>query len=190
MDNLRGAQAVYRQAVDHHHQILAWHACARGAERERIAALASDTGGFVGFLTYDLGQAELAATHYREAAAHAQQAGDISSCTNLIGQTSRILADLGHYDRALTLANLALHMAGTRAHPAVRSWLHAVRAHHHACLGGSRAAQADLGTAWKLLDHADDGEKPPYIGYLSAAELNKWVGHTMVRLASTPVPHP
>lgn len=186
LDNLRGAQAVYSQARDHHQQILAWLANATSdTERQRIAALASDTGGFVGFLTYDLGQAELAIAHYRDAAGHAQEAGDTSSCCNLLGQTSRILADLGHYEKALTLANRALHLAGTRAHPAVRSWLHAIRAHHHACLTDSRAAQKDLGTAWKLLDHADDGEKPPYIGYLSAAELNKWVGHTAVRLAST-----
>ncbi|MFJ3310282.1 helix-turn-helix domain-containing protein [Streptomyces sp. NPDC086549] len=185
LDNLRGAQAVYRQAVDHHQQILAWHASATGAERQRLAALASDTGGFVGFLTYDLGQAELAATHYRDAAAHAQEAGDVSSCTNLLGQMSRILADLGHYDRALSLADRALHLAGTRAHPAVRSWLHAVRSHHHGCLGAGPAARGDLGTAWTLLERADDGEKPPYIGYLSTAELNKWTGHTMLRLAST-----
>ncbi|MGW7260717.1 helix-turn-helix domain-containing protein [Streptomyces sp. NPDC054834] len=187
LDNLRGADAVYRQAVDHHQQILAWHACAAGAERERIAALASDTGGFVGFLAYDLGQAELAAMHYRDAAAHAREAGDVSSCANLLGQMSRILADLSHYDGALALADRALHLAGTRAHPAVRSWLHAVRSHHHACLGAGHTAQADLGTAWTLFERADDGEKPPYIGYLSTAELKKWTGHAMVRLtAKTP----
>lgn len=184
LDNLRGADAVYRQAVDHHRQILAWHACATGTERKRVAALASDTGGFVAFLAYDLGQAELAATHYRDAAAHAQESGDVSSCANLMGQMSRILADLGNYDRALSFANHALNLAGTRAHPAVRSWLHAVRAHHHACLGSGHPAQADLGTAWTLLARADDGEKPPYIGYLSTAELNKWTGHALVRLAS------
>ncbi|MFD3590037.1 helix-turn-helix domain-containing protein [Streptomyces sp. NPDC058683] len=184
LDNLRGAHAVYRQAIEHHHQILTWHASATGTDRARVAALASDTGGFIGFLAYDLGQPELAATHYRDAAAHAHHAGDVSSCTNLLGQMSRILADLGHYDQALTLADRALQLASTRAHPAVRSWLHAVRAHHRGCLGAGRAAQADLGTAWKLLGRADDGEKPPYIGYLGTAELKKWTGHTMVRLAS------
>lgn len=183
LDNLRGADAVYRQAVDHHHQIVAWHTCATGAERRRVAALASDTGGFVAFLSYDLGQAELAAAHYRNAAAYAQGAGDVSSCANLLGQMSRILADLGHYDRALSLTNQALQLAGTRAHPAVRSWLHAVRAHHHACLGTGHSTHADLDTAWNLLARADDGEKPPYIGYLSPAELNKWTGHALVRLA-------
>ncbi|GAA4782306.1 hypothetical protein GCM10023220_01100 [Streptomyces ziwulingensis] len=183
LDNLRGASAVYAHAVGHHQQILAWHATAAGpAERQRIAALAADTGGFVGFLTYDLGMAETAATHYRDAAAHARRAGDLSSCTNLIGQMSRILTDQGHYHRALTLADGALHLAGTAAHPAVRSWLHAVRAHHYACLADTRLAQRDLTLAWTLLERADDGEKPTYIGYLDAAELNKWTGHAMVRL--------
>jgi hypothetical protein len=98
---------------------------------------------------------------------------------------SRILTDQGHHHRALALTDGALHQGGTRAHPAVRSWLHAVRAHHHACLGDACSARIDLAAAWKLLDHADDGETPPYIGYLSAAELNKWTGHAAVRLAPT-----
>lgn len=183
LDNLRGAGAVYAQAVDHHRQILAWHSIVQTAvERRQIAAFAADTGGFVGFLTYDLGMAENAAAYYRDAAVYARQAGDLSCCTNLIGQMSRILADQGHYRRALTLADGALHLAGTSAHPAVRSWLHAVRAHHHACLNDARASQADLGTAWTLLERAHDGEKPPYISYLDAAELEKWTGHAMVRL--------
>ncbi|MFI9772483.1 twin-arginine translocation signal domain-containing protein [Streptomyces sp. NPDC052415] len=186
LDNLRGASAVYAHAVGHHQQILAWHATATSTtERQRIAALAADTGGFVGFLTYDLGMAENAAAHYRDAAAHARQAGDLSCCVNLIGQMSRILTDQGHYRRALTLADGALHLAGTKAHPAVRSWLHAVRAHHRASLGDARPAQQDLATAWQLLDRADDGEKPPYIGYLGAAELNKWTGHAMAHLGRT-----
>ncbi|MFF7887782.1 helix-turn-helix domain-containing protein [Streptomyces sp. NPDC020794] len=186
LDNLRGASAVYAQAVAHHQQILDWHATATTpAERQKIAALAADTGGFVGFLTYDLGMAEHAAMRYSDAAAHARQAGDLSSCINLIGQMSRILTDQGHYRRALVLADGALHLGGTQAHPAVRSWLHAVRAHHHACLGDTRTAQKDLGAAWKLLDRADDGEKPTYISYLGAAELNKWTGHAMIRLGQT-----
>ncbi|MFG2115588.1 helix-turn-helix domain-containing protein [Streptomyces sp. NPDC048718] len=188
LDNLRGASTVYAQAVDHHQQILTWHtATTTATERQQIAALAADTGGFVGFLTYDLGMAETAATHYHDAATHALQAGDLSCCVNLIGQMSRITADQGHYRRALALANGALRLGGTRAHPAVRSWGHAIRAHHHACLGDARSAQRDLQTAWKLLDRADDGETPPYIGYLNPAELNKWTGHTVIRLGrSTP----
>ncbi|MEW2498494.1 twin-arginine translocation signal domain-containing protein [Streptomyces nodosus] len=188
LDNLRGASAVYAQAVDHHRQILAWHAtAATAAERQQIAALAADTGGFVGFLTYDLGMAENATAYYRDAAIHARQAGDLSCCINLTGQMSRLLTDQGHYRRALALADGALRLGGTKAHPAVRSWLHAVRAHHHACLGDARSAKSDLGAAWKLLERADDGEKPPYIGYLDAAELNKWTGHAVVRLVhSTP----
>ncbi|MEU5929320.1 hypothetical protein ABZ817_38360 [Streptomyces antimycoticus] len=186
LDNLRGASAAYAQAVDHHRQILAWHATATtAAEQQQIAALAADTGGFVGFLTYDLGLAENAAAHYHDAATHARQAGDLSCCINLIGQMSRILTDQGHYRRALTLADGGLRLGGTKAHPAVRSWLHAVRAHHHACLGDASSAQSDLRAAWNLLERADDGEKPPYIGYLDAAELNKWTGHAMVRLGHT-----
>lgn len=134
--------------------------CTSPRAAHTIAALAADTGGFVGFLTYDLDMAANTATHYRDAAAHARQAGGLSSCINLIGQMSRILTDQGHYRRALTLADGALHLGGTKAHPAVRSWLHAVRADHHACLGDARSAQSDLRASWKLLERADDGENP------------------------------
>lgn len=82
-----------------------------------------------------------AATHYRDAAVHARQARDLSCATNLVGQMSRVLADQGNYHPARDLADSALRLAGTRAHPAVRSWLHAVRAHHHACLGDAHASQ-------------------------------------------------
>jgi transcriptional regulator with XRE-family HTH domain len=186
LDNLRGARAVYAQAADHHQQILAWHATVRSAgDRQRIAALAADTGGFVGFLTYDLGMADAAVTYYRNAAVHARQVNDLSCCTNLIGQMSRIRADQGDFRGALSLSDHAVDLAGTQAHPAVRSWLHAVRAHHHSGLGDARAARADLHAAWTLLDRADDGEKPPYIGYLDGAELGKWTGHAMIRLSQT-----
>lgn len=183
LDNLRGAAAVYRQAVDHHEQIISWLVSARSArERQRIAALASDTGGFVGFLTFDLGRSHAALGHYRDAADYARHAGDLSSCANLVGQMSRIFADQGEYRRALSLNDSALRLAGTAAHPAVRSWLHAVRAHHHACLGDARSARTDLNTAWNILGRIDDGEIPTYISYLDAAEIGKWTGHTMIRL--------
>ncbi|MFG2434602.1 helix-turn-helix domain-containing protein [Streptomyces sp. NPDC048508] len=188
LDNLRGAQAVYTAARDHHDQVRTWLATAQRSEQQRLNALASDTGGFVGFLTYDLGQPELAITHYKEAAQHAQRAGDVSSCCNLLGQTSRVLADLGHYGKALTLTDQALHLAGTRAHPAVRCWLHAVRAHHHAAQSHFPEVTNDLGSAWSLLARAEDGERPPYIGYLNEAELNKWVGHAAVRLTASTRP--
>ncbi|MFF3786274.1 helix-turn-helix domain-containing protein [Streptomyces sp. NPDC001933] len=191
MDNLAGAGSIYAQALDHHRSITGWLTSATSAdERARIAALASDTGGFVGFLTYDLGNPELAAHHYRTAASHARLANDRSHAVNLMGQQSRISADQGRLDEALTLTDRALEIAGTRAHPAVRSWLHAVRAHHHALLSQAGAndqshakqADVDLHSAWTLLDVAHDGEVPPYIGYLSTAELQKWTGHTMLRL--------
>ncbi|MEU5049268.1 hypothetical protein [Streptomyces sp. NPDC021096] len=86
--------------------------------------------------------AENAAAYYRDAASHARYAGD------LIGQMSRILAYQGHYRRTLDLADGALRLSGTKGHPALRSWLHAVRAHHHACLNDARASQTDLNGSW------------------------------------------
>ncbi|MFH8257727.1 helix-turn-helix domain-containing protein [Streptomyces roseolus] len=186
VDNLRGAQSVYQQAQTHHRQVLDdWRDPRNSAaERKELAALSSDTGGFVGFLTYDLGMAETAIRCYQEAAEAALEASDLSSWANLRGQMSRIAAEQGHLKRAADLADHALHRGGTRIHPAVRCWLHAVSAHHHAGLDDARNASAVLGEAWRLLGHCDDGEIPPYIGYISPMEVGKWAGHTFVRLAT------
>ncbi|MGW2652098.1 helix-turn-helix domain-containing protein [Streptomyces sp. NPDC001478] len=185
-DNLRGAQSVFQQAQIHHRQVLDDWRDPRNtpAERKELAALSSDTGGFVGFLTYDLGMAETAIHCYQQAAEAAQEAGDLSSWANLRGQMSRIAADQGHLKRAADLADHALRLSGTRIHPAVRCWLHAVSAHHHAGLDEADTATASLKEAWRLLGHCDDGEVPPYIGYISPTEINKWAGHTFVRLAT------
>lgn len=191
MDNLLGAASVYAQAVDHHRVVSEWLASATSAgEQAGIAALASDTGGFVGFLTYDLGMPELAARRYRDAVSDARLAKDPSHAANLLGQQSRITADQGHLADALELTDRALHIAGTRVHPAVRSWLHAVRANHHASMAQlganeqshAKEADRDLQDAWTLLASTHDGEVPPYIGYLDEAELLKWTGHTMLRI--------
>ncbi|WP_433189205.1 hypothetical protein [Actinoallomurus sp. CA-150999] len=183
LDNLYGAPTVYAQALRQHRQVLTWHATVRtSAQRRQIAALAADTGGFVAFLANDMGATRAGITHYSDAISYAQQAGDLSSWVALRGQLSRVLADQGRDQDALALADAAVRRAGTQAHPAVRSWLHAVRAHHHACQGDVRAAQTDLAMAWALLERADDGEVPAYIGFLDAAELWKWTGHVTVAL--------
>ncbi|MEV0039459.1 hypothetical protein [Streptomyces sp. NPDC050804] len=183
LDNLCGASAVYAQAVPHHQAPLTWHASVRSpGERRHIAALVADTGGFVAFLTNDLGMPGEAVDHYREAAEYAMAAGDVSCCANLVGQMARIRADQGDFPGALRLSERAVDMAGTLAHPSVRSWLRAVRAHHHAGVGEARKAKEDLKAAWALLERCDDGEMPGYMGYLSTAELGKWSGHVMAQL--------
>ena len=182
MDNLRGAPAVYAQALQQHQQVLAWHAgLPSGTEQDQVAALAADTGSFLGFLTYDLNMPDAAEVHYRQAAQYARQASDLSLCANILGQMSRILAERGQHREALGVTDRALRL--THTHPAVRSWVHAVRAYHHACGGDARAASSDLSKSWLLLERADDGEIPSYIGYLAGPELSKWTGHTMNKLA-------
>jgi hypothetical protein len=34
-----------------------------------------------------------------------------------------------------------------------------------------------------LLERTNDGEVPPYVGYISAAEVGKWAGHSLTRLS-------
>ncbi|WP_059006665.1 helix-turn-helix domain-containing protein [Streptomyces specialis] len=183
LGNLRGAPGSFELTLDHHDNVMTWyHATPPGAERSRIAALASTTAGLVAFARFDIGQYSTAHRGFREAAGLAAEAGDISAAANNIGQASRVMGVLGRHHDALNLADAAVRTAGSSAHPAVRSWLHAVRGYHHATVDHPDAAYADLDAAWSLLPQADDGAKPVYIGYLDASELSKWSAHTRNQL--------
>jgi hypothetical protein len=189
VENLHGPASVYRPAHLHHQQLLYWHQRVTSeSERRESAALVSITGGFIGWLNFDLAHFGEAVQWFRHAAELAAQAGDVSLCANNLGQASRALAATGEHGDAVAAIDIALSTAGTAAHPGVRSWLHAVRSEHHARRGETSAASADLHEAAKLFERIEDGSLPVYIGYLDAAELDKWTGHTLVRLGSTTTP--
>lgn len=189
VENLHGPATVYRPAHLHHQQLLYWHQRVTSeSERRESAALVSITGGFIGWLNFDLAHFGEAVQWFRHAAELAAQAGDVSLCANNLGQASRALAAAGQHADAVAAIDIALSTAGTAAHPGVRSWLHAVRSEHHARRGETAAASTDLQDATKFFERIEDGSLPIYIGYLDAAELDKWTGHTLVRLGSTTTP--
>jgi hypothetical protein len=186
LDNLHGPAAVYRPAYQQHQQLLYWHQqVASVSARRESAALVAVTGGFIGWLNFDLAHFGEAVQWFRHAASLAAEAGDISLCANNLGQAARALAAADHHRDALASIDLALATAGTAAHPAVRSWLHAVRSDQHARHGDGDAACADLRTATTLFDRVEADQLPVYIGYLDAAELDKWTGRALVRLGAT-----
>jgi tetratricopeptide (TPR) repeat protein len=185
LDNLHGPATVYTQAAEQHRQLLDWHDQASSAtERVQIGEVAADTGDFMGWLAYDLGRYREAAGWYRQAAALAADIGDIDQCAYTLGQMSRTLAECGQHPAALRFADAAVSIAGTAAHPAIRSFIRAVRANHHASLGDAQATHADLDAAAALLNRADDGHVPHYVGYHDAGDLQKWTGHALVRLSA------
>jgi putative transcriptional regulator len=184
IDNLHGPVAVHAPATAHHRQLLAWYPnLTSDAERHQLAGLLAVTGGFLGWLSFDLGRYGEAATWFRQAAGLAADVGDTSLCANNIGQASRALAHAGLHDDARRLADAAITVAGTAAHPAVRSWLHGVRAYHHALAGDRRTCLADLRTASAVIESVSD-DKPGYIGYVDHAEIQKWAGHALVTLGT------
>jgi transcriptional regulator with XRE-family HTH domain len=182
IDNMHGPAVVHAPATTHHHQLLAWYPHLDSAtERDLLAGTLAVTGGFLGWLSFDLGHYGEATTLFRQAAALAADIGDISLCANNTGQASRALAHAGFRGEALQLSDAAVAIAGTAAHPAVRCWLHGVRALHHARVGDRQACLADLSAASSLLETVDD-DKPGYIGYVDHAEIQKWTGHALVTL--------
>jgi len=95
---------------------------------------------------------------------------------------SRTLSECERHDEALTLADHTERQA-KHGGPAVRSWLAATRAYVYACLGDETASRVDLDRAFALLD-GDRGEPlPNYVAFYARPNLQKWAGHTVLRLA-------
>jgi hypothetical protein len=185
VENMHGPLAVFTSASAHHHELLAWYRrLTSRSERRRLAGLLPVTAGFMGWLAFDLDRHRDAAVWFRQAAQIAADIGDLGLCAYNTAQASRALAHAGQPVDALALSEAAVAVAGGSATVPVRSWLHAVRAHHRALVGEERACLADLEVAGRLLDSMRD-DKPVYISYLNRADIAKWTGHSLVALGET-----
>ncbi|WP_433498542.1 hypothetical protein ACQP1K_27265 [Sphaerimonospora sp. CA-214678] len=182
LDNLLGPHAVFTQVVDHHNQLITWVRHARNPmERERMAALAIDSGGLASWLNLDLEQYDQAFALARQASQIALENDDLSRQAYLAGRMSRILCEGHQYQHALQLSDEALRLAMTRADHTLCSWLTVTRAQVHAFLGNDRACRADLEAAADLLDRATD--KPEdYIAFHDRGHLYKMAGHALLTL--------
>jgi tetratricopeptide (TPR) repeat protein len=179
-----GPSTVYAQALDHHRVLNDWLAQTSDHRLWRqVADLTANAGVLLGWLHFDLEQYDQAAVVYRNTLDISDELEDVDLRAFVVGRMSRTLSECERHDEALALADHAERHGTSGARPAVRSWLAATRAYVHACLGDEKASRADLDRAFALLDD-DSGERlPTYVAYYGQPNLEKWAGHTVLRLA-------
>lgn len=186
LDNLLGPYTVYGQAADHHQRLTSWlHQAQNSQERKNLAELATDASDLLAWLCFDLERYDQAASLYQQAAGFARIHDDVSQQAYLVGRMSRTLSECERHDHALTFADEAVRLAGSKAAPSVRSWLAATRAYVHASLGNELACRSDLDTATALLSPGNKGstaDKPDYISFYGPDHLHKWTGHSLLKL--------
>lgn len=186
LDNLAGPATVFHQAREHHQQLMSLLGQARGTRQvQRVARLAADSGDLLAWLLFDLEEYPQALACYRLAAEAARQVDDVSLHANLVGRAARTLSECGQHDAALDVAAVAERIAGSAAHPTVRSWLAATRAFDHARLGQETDCRRDLEAGAQLLARATATRDPVpgYITFYGEGHLRKWTGHAMLALA-------
>ncbi|SFD77814.1 helix-turn-helix domain-containing protein [Streptomyces aidingensis] len=184
LDNMLGSASVFRQAQEHHRQLVSWQRGADVFERGMLSSLVADSGSLMAWLHTDQAQYGEAALCYRQAAEASAEAGDIGMYAYLLSRMARILNECGLPNEALTFADTAELAAKDRVHPAIRSWLALTRAFAHASLGDDVACRRDIDRAAELLETPWDSEPPACIRFYDAAHLHKWTGYALIHLAS------
>ncbi|MEV6987321.1 hypothetical protein AB0M95_39525 [Sphaerisporangium sp. NPDC051017] len=186
LDNLLGPYAVYDHAIAHHQRLTTWlqHATKQG-ERKHLSVLTVDAGGLTSWLLLDLEQYDRAFALARQAVAVARDHDhdhDTGRQAYLVGRMSRILFECSRYQDALELADEAVQLAGTKAAPAVLSWLAVTRAYIHACLNNDRACREDLDMAARLLQRAAGEPVEDYLAFHDQGHLYKMQGLCLLKL--------
>ncbi|HKE75671.1 MAG TPA: hypothetical protein VKB57_18770 [Acidimicrobiales bacterium] len=183
LEGLFGPKTVYAQALDHHRVLTGWLRHSEDGDLWcPVADLAANAGVLVGWLHFDLEQYEQAAAVYRRTLDLADRLGDANLQSFVTGRMSRTLSECERHPEALAMAEMAERL-GAGAGPSVRSWLAATRAYVHACVGDDRSSRGDLDRAFGLLDGAGAERPPAYIAYYGRPNMQKWAGHTLLRLA-------
>ncbi len=184
LDGAFGPRTVYAQALDHHRVLNDWLAQTSDPGLwPQVAGLAANSGVLLGWLHFDLEQHDQAAHVYRRILDIADRLGDVNLQAFVIGRMSRTLSECERHGEALALAEHAERQGRCGARPAVRSWLAATRAYVHACVGDERTSRAELDRAFSLLEEESAEGLPTYIAFYGQPNLQKWAGHTMLRLA-------
>jgi transcriptional regulator with XRE-family HTH domain len=152
--------------------------------RARVA-----TGFFelAGYQAVDCGRPGWAQFYYGRALTLTAQAGDRSYGSYLVAANLAHLAlHCGHPAIALQWAETAHAAAARNASPATRAAITAVVARAHARLGAERETTSLLSSAEELLDGADPGEEPPWIGYFNHGYLADEMAHCFHDLGHPP----
>ena len=152
----------------------------------RLAAAASEAGGFAGWLAVDLGDHAAARRHYHEAVDHARRSGLALLEAYMLGSMSLWAAGLGNGNEAVTLihkAHAALPPPG-QVPPTANVWIALIEATAHASRQDANAALAALGRAEAVAAQANERHEPvwPWVYAIDQAKVASYQGGCLTTL--------
>jgi tetratricopeptide (TPR) repeat protein len=152
----------------------------------RLAAAASEAGGFAGWLAVDLGDHAAARRRYREAVEYASRSGQALLEAYMLGSMSLWAAGLGNGSEAMTLiqkAHAALPPPG-RVLPTANVWVALIEATAHASRQDANAALAALGRAEAATAQAQQRHEPvwPWVYAIDEAKVASYRGGCLTKL--------
>jgi tetratricopeptide (TPR) repeat protein len=162
--------------------------------RTRLAAAASETSGFAGWLALDLGDHTAARHHYNEAIKRAHQAERPVLAAYMLGSMSLWAAELGNGNEAVALSEQAYGLlpASGRTPPAAEVWMALVDATARASRHDAKATQHALGRAEDLAECAHDAHQPvwPWVYPIDQAKIASYRGacYTKLKLPTRAIP--
>ncbi len=173
LDDKYGGGAVVQLATASAHHIQ------QAVERSRLPArveaslysLAGTYTSTAGWFAYDAGRHDVAREHFDRALQLALISKDSmvqAQTWNYMGHQAR---GLGRVNEASAIARAGLDSSTARRDPKIAALFHARLALRYADLGERGLAQRSLGFAEDALSRDDGRERPPWIGFLDAAEL-------------------
>lgn len=139
-----------------------------------------------GLTSIDSGRHALGQAYYAQALHLAHQSGDRVYAANILAEMSRTTMDVANASgnvaangrHAVALARSAVHVAGERATPGFKAWLHAMEARALAMVGDRHAVDEAVLRARRSFDGAD-GNEPEWFGFYGEADFLADVGQCL-----------
>jgi tetratricopeptide (TPR) repeat protein len=147
---------------------------------QQLLAVAGETAGLAGWLSFDLRDAERAQAYYKVALAATQELKDPWVHGHILGRMSFLAMYQGKHVEQVGLLEAASDHAARGSSSTLRAWLAAVAAEASACVGNEHACRAALEQADGHLDQVADLD--PAADIFDRARLAGYGGVCDVRL--------
>jgi tetratricopeptide (TPR) repeat protein len=142
-----------------------------------------DAAQLAGWLSIDAHRYEEARTYCQLAMSVADTNNDHNLRAYVLGVVSYTHLHAGNGAAALGVLPTGTDLAGSRAAPAIQSWIAEARAEAHAFDGDPRAGMRELAQAERLFDGVTRTSTPPWLGFFNADHhVIRLKGRCLVRL--------
>ncbi len=166
------ARQILQQLTQHRATLASLRVNARtDAVRNQLAVLMGETDALVGWLHFDLGRANEAASAWRSTLKIAKETGDGGLAACALGYWSYLAAARNDIAPAVRLLQQAEEYVPGNSAPATRSWLSAREAEELGRLGDETGALRALERAFTAFDFARPRTERIWTGFFTANRL-------------------